>query len=53
MLEQWISTGIGWGIKLFSAGFTFLILVATMLGIIGAIQKIAEEMSDDHKPGSV
>ena len=46
MLEGWIRDGIGWSIRLTVAGFTTVILVGTVIGLLAAIGSIAK--GDDH-----
>lgn len=46
-MKEWLATGIGLGVEVFAAGFTFLMLAGVVLGIIGAVHKLVEELHDE------
>ena len=49
MFAEWVTTGVGWGIKIASMTFTLLVVAGLIIGFCSLLALILKGVDDDGK----
>lgn len=49
MFAEWVTEGVSWGIKLFSAAFTLFAILGFFFGVMAIIARLLKGLDDEPK----